>query len=95
MTPEQILAIVGVVTSIAFEYVPGLNSWFNALEDTYQRLVMLGLMVLVVGVAYGLSCAGYLAYYACTEAGVWNALAGLVAAITANQATYLILPKRS
>lgn len=94
MTPEQISAIAGVILSLAFEFIPGLSDWYNAQEDTSQRLIMLLALLFTVAGAFGLSCAGQLDTFTCDAAGGWDALAAFVAALVANQATYLITPKR-
>jgi hypothetical protein len=96
MTPEQIGVIAGIVISIGFEYIPGLHDWYNNLINNYQRLVMLGVLFLVTAVLFGLGCAGLLSqYWACTTAGAFEALKVFIAAVIANQATYLVLPKQN
>lgn len=93
MTLAEISAAAGVLLAILFEYVPGLHNWYNALKDNYQRLIMLGCLVAVVAGALGLSCAGWLSVFACTGAGLREAIFALVAAIVANQGTHRILPR--
>jgi len=94
MTPIQITALAGVVLSILFEYVPGLHNWYNALTDTKQRLVMLGVLFVTVAGAFGLSCAKWLTAFPCTQQGVKDAVFAFVIALAANQGTYTILPKK-
>lgn len=93
MSVEAITATAGVVLAILFEYVPGLKDWYGALKDNYQRLVMLGVLLAVVAGAFGLSCYGKLAYFECSEAGVWAAIQAFIAALVANQSTHRILPR--
>jgi hypothetical protein len=93
MSSEQILAIAGVVLSLAFEYIPGLHAWYNALTDDRQRGVMLLALALTVAGAFGLSCVGWLQLYVCDQAGVQRAVIGFIAALAANQAMHRILPK--
>jgi hypothetical protein len=95
MEPTIITTVAATLLAVLFEYVPGLHKWYNALEDTKQRLVMLGLLFLVVAGGFGLSCANWLAAWPCTQAGVKDAVFALVLAIAANQGTYQILPKKS
>lgn len=94
MTPTEITAIAAVILSVLFEYVPGLSTWYNALTDTKQRLVMLGVLFVTVAGAFGLSCAGWLDAWPCTQAGAKDAVFAFVLALAANQATYTILPKK-
>lgn len=94
LTPTQLTTIAAALLAILAEYVPGLNGWYATLKETEKRLVMLALLVIVVGVTFGLSCAGWLNAWACSEAGLKDALFALVLAIGANQGTHL-LTKRS
>ena len=91
MESFNIGAVAGAVLSLLFKYVPGLNTWYDGQKPQNKELVMLGVVVLVVGGAYGLSCAGWLDIYACTEAGAKNAVFALVGAVAGNQGTYLML----
>lgn len=93
MTVDAITAAAGVVLAILFEYVPGLKDWFNALDDNYQRLVMLIALLWVVAGSFGLSCYGKFEYFECSEAGVWAAVQAFIAALVANQSTHRILPR--
>ena len=58
INPEVLSAAAGVLLSLAFSYLPGLNGWFASLEGTHKRLVMLAALVLVAAGAFALSCAG-------------------------------------
>lgn len=93
MTSESLAAVAGVVLSLAFSYVPGLNAWFDKLEPTHKRLVMLVLIVLVAAGAFGLSCARLYDFVACSQQGAITLLNAVIAAAVANQATYLLSPK--
>jgi hypothetical protein len=93
MTAEQLSALAGVILSLAFSYLPGLAPWFDKLEPTVKRLVMAALLLVVAAGAFGLSCAGVLDAAVCTRVGAWSVLNVFVAALVANQATYLISPK--
>lgn len=93
MSPELIVAVAGIVLSLAFEYIPGVHTWYNALEDNKQKLIMLLALAVTVAGAYGLSCAAWLAVYACTSAGIQDAVFGFVLAAIANQTTHRLLPK--
>lgn len=94
MTVEQLAAISGVILSLAFFYIPGLSDKYNALEATKQRLLMAGLLLLVTVGALGLSCANIVVTVACTQAGVLSLINVYIAALVANQATYLIAPRK-
>ena len=93
MSPELVSAIAAVLLSVGFEYIPGLSKWYNALPDTSQRLIMLGCLCITVAGAFGLSCAGWLSVFQCTNAGIRDAVFALILAVAANQGVYNILPK--
>lgn len=97
MTPEQLASIAGIVLSLAFSYVPGLSDKYNALDGTTKRLVMLGVVVAVAFGAFGLTCAkvalGGLAL-TCDQAGAVELVKAVVTALTVNQVTFLLTPKR-
>jgi xanthine/uracil/vitamin C permease (AzgA family) len=93
MNSELLSASAGILLSLAFSYLPGLAPWFGQLEPTVKRLVMAGALLIVAVATFGLSCAGVVDAASCTQAGGWSILSALVAALVANQATYLISPK--
>lgn len=97
MTANTLVLIAGALLSLAFSYIPGLAPKFDALEPTVKRLIMLGLLVVVAGVSYGLACLGWGAAWGinivCDQAGLQSLVAQLIVAIIANQAIYQISPK--
>jgi hypothetical protein len=94
MTSDTLVLLSGAVISLLFSYVPGLNSWFDALKSEYKRLIMAGLMLLVGAGAFGLACAGLAADFgvnvACDQAGGFGLMRAWVLAIIANQGAYKI-----
>lgn len=95
MSAEELVAIAGVIISMLFEYLPKLHDWYNAQPDNYQRLMMLGLMLAAALGAYGLSCAGVVDAWACDKGGLLSMIKVFLAAVIANQATYVVLPRRA
>jgi hypothetical protein len=94
MTNEQTLAaIAGVVLSLLFSYVPGMREWFDALEGTYKRLLMLALLAIVSVGIFVLGCAGVVQGIPCTQDGGWQLLQLFIAAAIANQTAYSFAPK--
>lgn len=98
MTDQMISALAGVLLSLLFSYVPGLSTWYESLEGTYKRLVMLAALLSVASGALALSCLGIPAIGgaslpSCDQAGLIGLLEALVLALIANQATYLISPR--
>lgn len=93
MKAEQIIVIASALLAVLFAYIPGLATWFEPLESTKKRLIMLGLLVVVTAAIYGLSCSAILVSVACDKASAVSLITALVYAIVANQGTYQILPK--
>lgn len=92
MNQETLAALAGVVISLAFSYVPGLSTKYDALDGTRKRLVMLGVLLVVAVGAFGASCAGIAQYAACDMAGAKTMLDAFIAAAVANQATHMLTP---
>lgn len=93
MGATELSAFAGVLLSVLFEYVPKLHGWYNGLDDTSQRLIMLVCLVAVAAGSVGLSCAGWLDAFSCDQVGVKDAVFALVAAVVANQSVHRVLPK--
>ena len=97
MTSEQLATIAGVVLSLAFSYIPGLNVKFAALSGDVKRLILLGLLAAIAGTAYGLACAGLGSdlhiEIACDRNGLMQLLYAFFDAAIANQITYLLTPQ--
>ncbi len=93
MTIEQLAAVAGVVLSLAFSYVPGLNAKFDAQPPTIKRLVMAALLLVVALGAFGLSCAQIISDVACTQAGAIGLVQVFIAALVANQGAFLLSPR--
>ena len=92
MSSELLAGIAGIVLSLVFEYFPGLNSWYNALVDGKQKLIMLAaLLVSALGV-FGLACIGKSDLVVCDVNGAWVLLEYFVLAVVANQATHRLSP---
>jgi hypothetical protein len=63
------------------------------LEADYKRVVMLFGLALVALAAYGLACVGEYSGFACGGIGFSEVARVFVAALIANQATFLMSPK--
>jgi len=94
MNAEQLSAVAGIALSLAFSYIPGLQDVFDPLTPTQKRAVMAALLLVVVCAAFLAGCRGLLSI-TCDQPGVMGLLSSLVAALVANQATFLISPKAS
>lgn len=92
MTAELIAMIAGALLSLGFSYIPGLAPWFDGLAKEYKQLIMLGLLVLVAAVSYGLSCLGWGAAWGvnipCDQAGLQALISQLIIAVIANASVY-------
>lgn len=93
MTAELLAGIAGTVVSVLFSYLPGLSGAYDVLDNTTKRLVMAGVLLVVAGTVYGLSCAGVFDFFTCDKGGILKAVEIFIAALVANQATYLMSPE--
>ena len=95
LTPESLTMLAGAVLSLLFSYVPGLSDWYGALEATYKRLIMAGLLLVTTGAVFGLACAGILSGIACDQPGLINVVWTFILAIVANQSVYSITKRET
>jgi len=92
-----ILAIVGAVLSLIFTYVPTAKVWLDAYAN--KGLIMLGFVVLVSLVYFGLACSPFATdlniNLACTQAGAFELARAVFVIASTNQLTYLFTRKGS
>ena len=97
MSAEQLAAISAIVLSLLFSYMPGLSAWYDGLEKGIKQAIMGGLLIIIAGAVFGLACAGLGPdiglTVTCDRAGALSMINVLIAALVANQATYLITRK--
>lgn len=90
MTSEFVLAVLGVIISIALEAVPGLSNWWAAWE--WKRAAWLVGCFVVAFAAMGLAYAGAPVGFDPPGPFVWDGLfasvLSAIAAFTAGQVTY-------
>jgi len=91
MENNAIAGFAGLLLSLLFGYVPGLRDWYEALDGVRKAQVMAGLLLLAAGGLYAAACyTPWSVGVTCGEPGLWQLLEMLMAALVANQATYLI-----
>lgn len=93
MSSELLASIAGIVLSLVFSYIPGLNSKFAKLDGGVKRLIMGGLLLVTAGAAFGLSCAKIFPTVACSQDGALGLVRVFVMALIANQSAFLISPE--
>ena len=95
MDAKMLSAVAGIVLSLAFSFGPGLKNWYEKLEGAKKSLLMAGLLLLVAGGSFGLSCIPSSPYhfFSCDIKGFWGLVDVFVAALVANQSTYLVTRK--
>lgn len=97
MVEGWIGAGAGMLQSLAFGYIPGLRAWYDAL-DSGRKAAIMGLTLVAVALGgFALSCVGPFEYATCDEAGGWELVGKLVAALlgslVGNQSTYMLMVK--
>jgi hypothetical protein len=98
MTPEILSGAAAILLSLIFSYVPGLNTWYAALKSEWKSLIMLGLLFVIAGVAFGLACAGWLEdltglIITCDKPGILGLLRTFVIAVVVNAGMYIVSPE--
>lgn len=96
MSAEFLAGIAGILLSLVFSYVPGLNEKYAAFAKETKQLIMAGLLALIALVIFGLSCTTWAAAWGinvtCNQAGAQELVTVFVAALVANQGLYMISP---
>ena len=94
MTPETLSATAGALLALALAYVPGLAPKFAALSSVTKRLVVAVCLLAVAAASLALSCyapfAALVPGLACSTTGAGDMIAAFIAALVANQGTYLL-----
>ena len=94
MTVEQLASIAGVVLSLLLAYVPGLAAWYANKDTASKARIMGALLIIVVLAIFGLACAHIIAdlglAVACTKESALQLVQILIAALVANQATFML-----
>lgn len=95
VTPEFLSAVVAVLASLFFAYVPGIKQKYATLADEWKAAVMAILLFVIAGATFAIGCAQLLPelQVTCDRGGAVGLIYALVAALTANQATYLLAVK--
>jgi len=91
LTPEQLALIAGSLLSLLFAYVPGFKTWFGTLDSVLKADVMALLLVVVCVAIFCGSCWGAFDFVQCSTQGIVKLVLILVAALTTNQTTYMLL----
>jgi hypothetical protein len=93
MTSELLVGATGILLSLLFSYIPGLNTWYAAKTEEFKKLFMLGALLITTLGVFGLGCAGVLTQLTgvivtCTWASALDLLQLFVIAAIANQTAF-------
>lgn len=85
ITPEKIVAVLVSLLAVAFDYAPGLRTWFDALETGPKRLLTAGLSALIAVVIFIGQCYGILlTNITCTPKDAVSLIYGIILAVLVN-----------
>jgi hypothetical protein len=93
MTSDKLAALVGVLISLLFAYLPGLKSWFNKQSSEAKGGITAGVTVLAALAVYGLSCAGWFTQLGvtCSQGGFQQLVTIIIGALVGMGGTYVTL----
>lgn len=92
MNGDTLASIAGVILSLAFAYVPGVKDWYAALEATQKAGLMALLLIAVALGVFAASCGQIISVgITCDKQGAVGLIQILIAALIANQSSYLLL----
>jgi len=99
MTGSTLAALAASLLSLLFSYVPGFKTWYSPKDPYLKRLIMLALVIGVAMGAFSFACAGladdFSVKVSCDAFGAWGLVRAVIAAVAANQAVFLISPRKS
>lgn len=97
ITSTELTAAAGILLSLAFSYIPRLNTWYAAKTPETKRAIMLGLIVVIGLATFGIACAGWAADFGirttCDRAGAIGLIQAVVVAAVANQTAFMVSPR--
>ena len=94
VTPEFLALVAGLILSLAFSYIPGLNVAYAGLSEEAKKAIMAGLLLLTSIVLVVFSCTGIVATsIMCDKPGLILLAWIFIQALIANQSIYKITPK--
>lgn len=75
----RVIAFLAAGMSLLFDYFPGVAAAYDKLSESNKKLLAVGLAVLVVVVAFVLTCYQLAASsLVCTPTGAWDAVSGVI-----------------
>ena len=90
--PALLLALVAGGLALAFDYLPKLAEWFNALTDSQKRLLNAGLVFGIAAVLFAGDCfALFVTNLVCDPKGAFDTIYMVFVAITVNQGVHAAL----
>jgi hypothetical protein len=92
---EVLITVGAILLSLAASYLPGFSGWYAGLKSEYKQLLMLGMLFLAAGVAFGVSCLKLETWVTCDVQGAWGLFKLFVQAVMVNQSTYLITKRKT
>lgn len=99
MSGELLSAAAGMLLSLLFSYLPGLSDWYEPLDPTKKRLVMLAALLVVAAFIMANSCWGValpaVPVVTCDGAGAGGLIQAFIAAAIGSQTAFLLAPKRA
>jgi hypothetical protein len=99
MTGSTLAALTASLLSLLFSYVLGFKIWYSPKDPYLKRLIMLALVIVVALGAFSFACAGladdFSVKVSCDAFGAWGLVRAVIAAVAANQAVFLISPRKS
>ena len=93
-TPEMLITLAGAVLSLIFAYFPIVEGWFNKIPSEWKPLVNAGILLLVALGVVGAGCLGIVDYFACSTAGLLQAVWLWLFALVGNNLTYVYLVRQ-
>lgn len=97
-TSETLSLFAGGLLSLAFSYIPKLNTWYASKDEQTKQLVMLAALLITTLGIFGASCARlyeipFVGGVECSQSGAVSLGVDFVIALIANQGVHRLSPR--
>ncbi len=92
LTPALLAAAASGLISLCLSYIPGLNIKWDRLDPTAKRGIFALILIVLTGVAIGLSCLSIIGSVSCSKDGFVEAVLILLTCLWTSQTLFTLSP---
>ncbi len=89
VTPEVLTYVLAALVAVAFDWAPGLSTWYGKLSESRKKTAMIAFLLVITAGIYGGICAGiFLTQYACNQVGMSGLFQVFLLSVGINQGVH-------